>query len=64
MRQLREKGYEPYLEIRTLQGLGLIHRVRLSGYGSVVGARAAIARLHDQGFDDVFVLSRKTHHPL
>jgi general secretion pathway protein A len=64
IRRLRKKGYEPYLEIRKLQDLGLIHRVRLSGYGSVAGARAAMARLQDQGFDDVFVLSRKTAGPL
>jgi hypothetical protein len=64
IRRLREKGYHPYLEIRTIKDLGLIHRVRLSGYGNVAGARAAMARLQDQGFDDVFVLSRKTDGPL
>jgi cell division septation protein DedD len=64
IRQLREKGYDPYLEIQTLQDLGLIHRVRLSGYGSVAGARTAMVRLQDQGFDDVFVVSLKTHRPL
>lgn len=64
IRRLRKKGYEPYLEIRKLEDLGLVHRVRLSGYGSVAGARAAMARLQDQGFDDVFVLSRKTDGPL
>ena len=64
IRRLREEGYNPYLEVRTLQDLGLIHRVRLSGYGSVAGARTAMARLQDQGFDDVFVLSHKTDRPL
>jgi cell division septation protein DedD len=64
IRRLREKGYNPYLEIRTLQDLGLIHRVRLGGYDSVAGARTAMAHLRDQGFDDVFVLSHKTHRPL
>ncbi len=64
IRRLREKGYDPYLEIQTLQDLGLIHRVRLSGYGSVAGARTAMARLQAQGFDDVFVVSLKTHRPL
>jgi cell division septation protein DedD len=64
IRRLREKGYHPYLEIRTLQDLGLVHRVRLGGYGNVAGARTAMARLQDQGFDDVFVLSHKTHRPL
>ena len=64
IRRLREKGYNPYLEVRMLQDLGLIHRVRLRGYGSVAGARTAMARLQDQGFDDVFVLSHKTHRPL
>jgi type II secretory pathway predicted ATPase ExeA/cell division septation protein DedD len=63
IRRLREKGYDPYLEIQTLQDLGLIHRVRLSGYGSVAGARTAMARLQAQGFDDVFVVSLKTHRP-
>jgi len=62
--RLREKGYDPYLEIQTLQDLGLIHRVRLGGYGSVAGARTAMARLQDQGFDDVFIISLKTHRPL
>ena len=60
IRHLREKGYHPYLEIRELKDLGLIHRVRLSGYNSMDGARTAMARLRAQGFDDVFVLSHKT----
>jgi general secretion pathway protein A len=63
IRRLREKGYDPYLEIQTLQDLGLIHRVRLGGYGSVAGARTAMARLQTQGFGDVFVVSLKTHRP-
>ncbi len=64
IRRLREKGYNPYLEIRTLQDLGLIHRVRLGGYGTLAGARTAMARLQDQGFDDVFVLSQKAYRSL
>ncbi|MGD8757785.1 MAG: AAA family ATPase [Deltaproteobacteria bacterium] len=64
IRRLRDKGHNPYLEIRTLHDLGLIHRVRLSGYDSVAGARRAMASLKAQGFDDVFVLNHKTHRPL
>lgn len=64
VRRLRDKGYHPYLEvIRTVQHLGLIHRVRLRGYGSVASEKTAMARLQNQGFQDAFVMSHKTQRP-
>jgi type II secretory pathway predicted ATPase ExeA/cell division protein FtsN len=57
VRLLKAKGYDVYLEIRTLKNLGLFHRVRVRGYASVAAARTEIPRLRKQGFNDAFISS-------
>lgn len=57
VRLLEKKGYDVYLEIRTLKNLGLFHRVRLQGYASVAAARTEMPPLRKQGFNDAFISS-------
>jgi type II secretory pathway predicted ATPase ExeA/cell division septation protein DedD len=56
-RSLKEKGYDVYLEVRTLKDRGLFHRVRLRGYKTVAVARAEMSQLTEQGFNDAFISS-------
>ncbi|MBW2318285.1 MAG: AAA family ATPase [Deltaproteobacteria bacterium] len=57
IRSLKGKGYDVYLEVRTLKNLGLFHRVRLRGYKTVAVARAEMPQLREQGFNDAFIPS-------
>jgi cell division septation protein DedD len=53
---LKDKGYDAYLEKRTLPESGLFHRVRIRGYASLAAARAEMERLHkEEGLDSVIL---------
>jgi cell division protein FtsN len=53
---LKAKGYDAYLEKRTLPEFGLFHRVRIRGYASLAAARAEMERLHkEEGLDSVIL---------
>lgn len=45
MKSLKGKGYEAYLDKRTLPDLGLVYRVRISGYLNNVAAEADMERI-------------------
>ena len=51
---LQDKGYDAYLETRTLPDHVLIHRVRIRCYTSLVDVRAEMERLHkEEGLDSI-----------
>jgi hypothetical protein len=53
-KELQDKGYDAYLETHALPEHGLIHRVRIRGYMSLVDARAEMERLHkEEGLDSI-----------
>jgi hypothetical protein len=61
---LQDKGYDAYLETRTLPEHGLIHRVRIRGYTSLVDARAEMERLHKEEGLDSFALTMEPNLPM
>jgi polysaccharide chain length determinant protein (PEP-CTERM system associated) len=58
MGQLNEKGYDAYVEERTLKNWKLLYLVRLQGYTSVSAAETEMARLKKQGLHDAFIASQ------
>ncbi len=46
--QLKDKGYDAYLNARTLPNLGLVHRVRIRGYTSVAAAKVDMERIYKE----------------
>ena len=59
MRRLEEKGYDAYVEERTLKNWGLLYLVRLQGYTSVSAAETEMAGLKKQGLHDAFISIRR-----
>jgi cell division septation protein DedD len=47
-RVLQDKGYEAYLDEKTLPELGLLHRVRIRGYMDNAAAKADVERLQNE----------------
>jgi len=62
-KKLQDKGYDAYLETRVLPDHGLIHRVRIRGYMSLVDARAEMERLHEEEGLDSFALPMEPNLP-
>jgi cell division septation protein DedD len=60
---LQDKGYDAYLETRALPDHGLIHRVRIQGYMSLVDAREEMERLHEEEGLDSFALPLEPELP-
>ncbi|UCG13846.1 MAG: SPOR domain-containing protein [Deltaproteobacteria bacterium] len=57
-KRLQKQGYDAYLDSRTIPKLGLLHRVRISGYTSVAEARTDMKELREAGLDS-FILRLK-----
>lgn len=62
-KKLQDKGYDAYLETRVLPDHGLIHRVRIRGYTSLVDARAEMERLNEEEGLDSFALPMEPNLP-
>ena len=62
-KELQDKGYDAYLETHALPEHGLIHRVRIRGYMSLVDARAEMERLHKEEGLDSIVLTMEPNLP-
>lgn len=52
----REDAYEPRLESAELSGLGLVHRVRLSQFGSLEQAKQAALKIAGRHSQDVWIV--------
>jgi cell division septation protein DedD len=60
---LQGKGYDAYLETHALPDHGLIYRVRMRGYMSLVDAREEMERLHEKEGLDSFALPLEPELP-
>ena len=56
-KRLQEKGYDSYLDARTLPEIGLVHRVRIRGYASIAAAKVDMERLRKEEGLKSFVLN-------
>ena len=62
-KELQDKGYDAYLETHALPDHGLINRVRIRGYMSLVDARAEMDRLLKEERLDSIALPMKPNLP-
>ncbi len=61
---LQDKGYDAYLETRTLPEHGLIHRVRIRGYTGLIDAREEMERLYKEEGLNSIVLTMEPNLPM